>query len=255
MICVRNLNCQVGDKKLLENISLNLEEKQALAIIGKSGSGKSLLARSLLALLDRDFYLRADEFFVDEIKPLKANSKTLQILRTRAALVFQDVMASFYPFLDVGALFHLILKTHTRLNAKMRKEKAFFYLHRFGLENLELIWHSYVHQLSVGMARRVSLALALVCEPRYLICDEITCSLDHENELRIYEFLKELKKDLGIILITHDLNGARELADEILVLEEGKCIEKALKDEFFQAPKSEYAKNLLAEFKKEKYCF
>lgn len=236
MIRIENLNLSFKNKTLLKDISFILEERKTLAILGESGSGKSLLSRALIRLFDKTYKLSAKSFFVANEEPLKFKEKDLRKFRSKVALILQDAHLSFYPFLDIGNMFHIVLKTHTKLDTKQRKQKAFECLKNLGFKDLDLLWHSYAHQLSVGMLRRVNLALALVCEPKYLICDEITASLDKENELRISKLLTEFKKQMNLILITHDLNLAKNLSDEILLLDKGKVLQKLPTSEFFQTP-------------------
>lgn len=234
MIIIENLNLSFKNKKLLDNISFSLEDKKTLAIIGESGSGKSLLSRALIRLFDENYKLSAKRFLIANEELLKLKEKDLGKFRSKVALILQDAHSSFYPFLDVGNMFHIVLKTHTNLDKKQRKQKTFECFESLGFKDLDLLWHSYAHQLSVGMIRRVHLALALVCEPEYLICDEITSSLDKENELRIFKLLEQFKKQTNLILITHDLNLAKNLSDEILLLGKGKVLQNFSTELFFQ---------------------
>ncbi|MBS4240174.1 nickel ABC transporter, ATP-binding protein [Campylobacter vulpis] len=222
MIVLRNLNLSYENTKLLKDISLNLQGGKHLAIIGESGSGKSLFARALIALFSQNYHLNAEEFLINEKNPTKLKNKALQEFRSEVALIFQDAQNSFYPYLNLGDIFHIVLKTHTNLNAKERKNKAFECMQTLGLKDLELLWHSFAYQLSTGMARRIQLALALSSSPKYLICDEITTSLDKQNEEKMIVLLKELKKNLSLILITHDFR-LLSLCDEVLFFEKGKA--------------------------------
>ncbi|WP_246023123.1 ATP-binding cassette domain-containing protein [Campylobacter estrildidarum] len=220
---VRNLSISFKNKVLLENINFTLEKGKTLAITGESGVGKSLLSKALVRLLDSDFNINADEFSFNGIEILKLSNDKLRELRSKIALVLQDSESSLYPCLDIGKLCSLILKTHTNLNQKEYKKYVFSYFEKLGFDNLDLLWHSYPYELSVGMARRASLALALLHKPQILICDEVTASLDAKNTQKIIEILKELKKDIGLICITHDLYFIRSLADEVLVLEKERA--------------------------------
>lgn len=230
MIEVQNLNLSLEGKTLLRDISFILKSGKNLAIMGESGSGKSLLARALIRLFGREYQLGAKVLRVDNKDILSLKDEPLRLFRAQFAVVFQDANDGFYPYLNLGDMFHIVLKTHTNLSAKERKERAFEYMRRLGFLDLELLWHSFVHQLSVGMARRLSLALALSSSPKYLICDEITASLDKENEKKIIAFLKERK---NLIFITHDLNLAKELSDELLILKRGKVERFCKTREFF----------------------
>lgn len=188
-------------------------------ILGESGVGKSLLGKALVRLLDSNFTINFDELSFHNSCIFNFNKEELRNFRSKVALVLQDAELSLYPYLDIGNLCHLVLKTHTKLKQKERKDYAFSYLYKLGFEDLDRLWHSYVNELSLGMARRVSLALALLNKPQILICDEITASLDKENVSKIISILEELKNTTALVCITHDLNLVNSLADEILMLE------------------------------------
>lgn len=216
---VRNLSLKLKQKILFSSISFDVKIGQSLAIMGESGIGKSLLGKALVRLLDFKFEMSADELSFNDKAILNLNKNELRKFRSKVGLILQDAELSLYPYLDIGNLFHLFLKTHTKLNKKDRKAYAFSLLEKLGFENIDLLWHSYANELSLGMARRVSLALALLNKPQILICDEITASLDEENAQKIIQILKELKNSVGLICITHDLNLSVALADEVLFLE------------------------------------
>ncbi|MBM0637307.1 ATP-binding cassette domain-containing protein [Campylobacter sp. VicNov18] len=234
---IRNLNISVKNKLVLKNVNFDIKAGKTLMILGESGVGKSLLGKALLRLLDEDFKVNAKELSFQGVCVFDLNKDGLRQLRSKVALVLQDAELSLYPYLDIGKLCDLVLKTHTNFTKKERKDYAFSYLQKLGFENLDLLWHSYANELSLGMARRVSLALALFNKPQILICDEITASLDEENIQKIMQILKEFKKDKALVCITHDLNLVRCLGDEILLLskDEPKCYDL---DQFL---KSEYA--------------
>ena len=216
---VKNLTIKLKQNTILSNINFNAKIGKSLMILGESGIGKSLLGKALVRLLNSKFHISADELSFNNISILDLNKNKLREFRSKVGLILQDAELSLYPYLNIGNLFHLVLKTHTNFNQKTRKDYAFSYLQRLGFEDVDLLWHSYAHELSLGMARRVSLALALLNQPQILICDEITSSLDEENAQKIIEILKELKKTKGLICITHDLKLVHSLADEILLLE------------------------------------
>lgn len=232
MICVQNLSLEFKGHKLLQNISFNLEKNKTLAILGDSGAGKSLLGRSLIRLFNETYNLEAKALKFNETDILK--TKQLKKLRSELGLVLQEAELSFYPYMDIGEFCHLILKTHTNLNGTQRKKKALECFEKLGFEELDLLWHSYPHTLSVGMLRRLSLALALLCGAKCLICDEINASLDEENLTKMLKLLKDLKKDLGLILITHNLSFAKQLSDKVLILEKGKVLLNSSFEDFLK---------------------
>lgn len=246
MICVENLNLSFKQKLLLQDINFKLESKKSLAIIGKSGVGKSLLLKSLIRLFDKNYTLRAKTIRFDDSEVLKLNNKELNYLRAKANLLFQDVYGSFYPFVDIGSYFNIVIKTHTNLNTKQIKEKAFYFFECLGLKNHDFLWHSFIYQLSGGMARRVQIALALLCRSQYLLCDEITSSLDMHNENKIIDIFKKLKtKFTNIIYVSHNLNLIRQLCDEVLVFEESNIVYQCSMEEFLNSSKNKYIKKIL----------
>ena len=249
MIKVRNLNLKLNEHKLLDSISLELRPKSALGVLGKSGAGKSLLAKSLLCLVGKNFALSADELSVAGFSPLNLDKNALRTLRTKVGFIFQDARASFHPMFNMGDIFEMHLKEHSKFGKKERKNLAFSWLERLGFDDMELLWHSYTHQLSAGMAMRAQVALALSLGAQILLCDEITSSLDEKNAQNITDIFKELKKEKSLVLISHELDFVRALSDEIIVLERGQITEKANAKDFFSAPKTEYGKELLRLYK------
>ena len=222
---VRNLNISLKNNLLLKDINLDIKTGKTLMILGQSGVGKSLLGKVLVRLLDSNFTISFDELSFHNSCIFNFNKEELRNFRSKVALV--------YPYLDIGNLCHLVLKTHTKLKQKERKDYAFSYFQKLGFENLDRLWHSYANELSLGMARRVSLALALLNQPQILICDEITASLDKENASKIISILEELKNNTALVCITHDLNLVNSLADEILMLQKNSSNLYSL-DEFLR---------------------
>lgn len=249
MIDIKNLNLKFKNQILLENININLKDNKTLFIVGKSGSGKSTLAKSFIRLFDKNYFLSADKFKINNENVLSLNDDKLSKFRSKVSLIFQN--NNIYPLLDIGSYFNIILKTHTNLSKKQRKDLIFYHLKNLGFKDLDLIYHSYIYQLSVGMIKKIELCSCLLCSPKYLICDEITSSLDKENEENIINLIKKIKQNTNIILISHDLKML-DLADYVLFLDNGKMISFGKKDEvlnqeyfkhIFKAYEEFYAKN------------
>ncbi|CAM4082679.1 ATP-binding cassette domain-containing protein [Campylobacter armoricus] len=252
MIKIVNLNLSFKDKILLKNLNLSLDEGKSLAIMGKSGAGKSLLLKSMIKLFDKHYKLSAQKFEIGQKNILDLKENELNALRAKVNLLFQDVYGSFYPLVDIGSYFNIVLKTHTDLSAKEIKEKAFYFFECLGLKNHDLLWHSFIYQLSGGMARRIQIALALLSGAQYLLCDEITSSLDRANEEKIIAILKELKTQFkNLIFITHDVNLAKELCDEVVIIEERTLMYQMSIKDFLNNPKGVFAKELLELFESE----
>ncbi|RKO64803.1 peptide ABC transporter ATP-binding protein [Campylobacter sp. P255] len=252
MIEVSCLNLSFKDQVLLKDVKLELEDGKALAIMGKSGSGKSLFLKSMIRLFDKRYLLHAEKLYLDDQDVLNLKEKELNVLRSKASLLFQDVYGSFYPLVDIGNYFNIVLKTHTSLSTKEIKEKAFFYFECLGLKNHDLLWHSFIYQLSGGMARRVQIALALLSGAQYLLCDEITSSLDKANEEKIIAILKDLKSQFkNLIFITHDIHLAKELCDEVAIMEDKTLLYQMPVKDFLSNPQGAFAKELFSFFENE----
>lgn len=219
MIDIKNLNIFYKNLQILKNINFYLKSGQVCGIMGKSGSGKSIFAKSFIRLFDDDFFVKADKFCVDGDEILNFDKKTLSIYRKKVALIFQNSLACLHPMLNVGDHFNFYFD-------KNIKSKAFLYFKNFGFSDPDLLWHKFPYELSGGEATRIAIVLALLSNPKILICDEITNGLDTINQKSIIEILKNLKNDLNIIFISHQENITKYLCDEIWLMNDGnltKC--------------------------------
>lgn len=245
MINIQNLNLTYKNNRILKNISLRLKNGKTLGIIGQSGSGKSMFARTLINLLGDEFSINVDKFEVLGKSVLSLGKKELVNYRKfDVGLIFQNAGESFHPLYNIGDIFITSLKNHYK-DINEIKKVTFDTLARLGFENPELIWHEFPLQISGGMLARVQIALNLCMRQKMLICDEITSSLDSINAQNIINILKELKDELNFIIITHDPNVIYELADEVCVFDGGKIIEQNIKSEIFDRPKEKLTKEIL----------
>lgn len=228
----------MGRVKIIHDLRLNLKEGSALGIIGESGSGKSTLVKAVIRLLDAEGTLN---FKGKSIKDWgKEYPKQVQ-------MIFQDPYASLNPNQRVGESIAEPLLVHRRStgreDAKLRVDEL---LQLCGLKPEDA--QKYPHQFSGGQRQRICIARALALEPEVLLCDESVSALDVSVQAQILNLLKELqlKKNLSILFITHDLNVAAWFCDEIAVLYKGVLVEAGSVAEVIQSPKSEYTKKLLA---------
>lgn len=242
MIEVEKLSLSIGGRMILNDVSFS--SFRSIGIIGESGSGKTSLLKSLVALFSPPFLLQAKKLKVNQVNVLHLDSKRMRLFRQRVGFVSADIYGSFYPLNDIGRVFDALIAYHyPAKNKKERKKLSFEVMEKMGLTNLDLIWHSYIKELSGGMARRVQLALCLACGARYLLCDEITSSLDEENAQKIIDLLKSMR--IPLAFVTHQLEHLEALCDEVIVMQEGKVVEQSSKQDFFLTPKSPYAHSLM----------
>ena len=227
--------------KALNNVSLSIKKGETLAIVGESGSGKSTLARCLLQLLSLD---QGELFFKGKnLKTLKIEDK--KDLKRQIQMVFQDPYASLNPRMKIGEILEEGLLIHGLGNKISRDKKIRDMIKKVGLEVADLT--KYPHQFSGGQRQRIGIARALIVEPELVICDEPVSALDVSIQAQILLLLKELQKELGLsyLFISHDLRVVRHMADNIVVMHQGKIVEQGSVKSIYEKPKANYTRELL----------
>lgn len=223
-----------------KSIDLQLGYGDTLAVVGESGSGKSTLARMVLRLIEPD----AGAILFDGADVRQMNREDLRQFRRKAQIVFQDPYASLDPRLKVGAS---IMRGPMAFGTARdeAREIAKKWLVRVGLGAGVL--DRYPHEFSGGQRQRICIARALALDPSLLIADEAVSALDVSVQAQVLELLSELKAEMGLtmLFITHDLRVAREIADQVIVMQRGEIVEQASARDLFHAPKSPYTRRLL----------
>ncbi|MBW4033630.1 MAG: ABC transporter ATP-binding protein [Acidobacteria bacterium] len=235
-----------GDNRLLavNEVSFTLESGKTVALVGQSGSGKSTIAK-LLMQLERP---TSGQILVDG-EPIRRHGRGLREYRHQVQMVFQDPFASLNPYHSVAhhlarpLLIHGRAKTRAEVDAGVER-----LLQRVRLVPAAETAAKHPHELSGGQRQRVAIARALAPEPRMLIADEPVSMLDVSIRLGVLNLLAELQREdnLGVLYITHDLATARHFCDEILVMYQGRIVERGPADEVILHPKHEYTKRLAA---------
>ena len=213
----------------VQGVSFTVEPGRTLAIIGESGSGKTVSAYAVLGLLPRTAQVSGSIRF-DGIELVGRGEKDLREHRGRnAAMVFQDPERSLNPTMRIGTQITEAIKTHLPLGRAEAHERAVELLRMVRLPTPERRFYEYPHQLSGGMRQRVVIAIALACEPRLLIADEATTALDVTTQAQIMDLLLGLQQELGtaLVMISHDLALAASYAEEVLVMYAGRVVERA----------------------------
>lgn len=238
-----------GLVRAVEGVSFSVEEGQTLGIVGESGCGKSVLSRSILRLVPEPPGIRAGGevlFAGQDLQHL--NEPALREIRGSAiAMVFQDPMTSLNPVLTIGRQIGEVLERHLGHSRSKARLRAVELLDSVGVQGGAKRLDEYPHQLSGGMRQRVTIAMALACQPKVLIADEPTTALDATIQMQILILLKRLQRETGMamIFISHDLGAVASVADEIAVMYAGRIVEKAPRDDLFERMRMPYTQALL----------
>lgn len=234
---VEHLNKFYGDWQVLHDISFGLKKGEVLTLLGPSGSGKSTLLRTLNGLED---YKDGAIYFHD--KKIEPSPKQWQLLRQKIGMVFQSY--DLFPNLNVMENVLLAPVKVQKRNETDVEKQARELLDRVGLSDYA---QSYPRELSGGQKQRVAIVRALAMNPEIMLFDEITASLDPEMVRGVQEIVEDLSRrdHMTMIIVTHQMNFAAKIADEVIFLENGKILEKSSGKEFFEHPKTERAREFL----------
>ena len=237
-----------GELQAVQGISLALERGKTLGIVGESGSGKTVLSRAIMGLLPRQGVTQTGSVRYQGQEILHASPKDLRRLwGTEIAMVFQDPMTSLNPVQRIGNQITESLKIHLKLDRAEAKETALSLLMQVGIPSPVERFDAYPHQLSGGMRQRVIIAIALACAPRLLMADEPTTGLDVTVQAQILDVLSTLQRDreMGMVLVTHDLGVVATRTDEIIVMYAGNVVERAPTRTLFSQMSMPYTEALL----------
>jgi len=250
LLQIKNLKTsfRIGDHyyPAVDDVTLTLNNKETLAIVGESGCGKSALAFSVMGLHTRAKIDGNILFKNHDIANI--SSSNLNKLRGKdMSMIFQDPLTALNPLMTVGDQIGETIFLHDNLSKEKRKEKVIDLLNKVGIPRPQHTYTQYPHELSGGMRQRVIIAIAIANDPELLIADEPTTALDATIQSQILGLLNKLKDDMdaGIILITHDLGVVAEMADRVAVMYAGEIVEITDVHTLFEEPLHPYTKSLL----------
>lgn len=253
----------VSDKKevkIVKDVSFSVRRGSTLAVVGESGCGKSVTMNSVMRFLGRNAQVRAKSIRFNalnadgsvtahQLESLKnPNGPEMRALRgPQMSMVFQDPMSSLNPVYKVGDQVAEGLIQHTGMSKKEARGQVLELFRKLGIPDPESRIDCYPHQFSGGMKQRVVIAIAMICNPELIICDEPTTALDVTIQAQIMELLKKLQVENGksIILITHNMGLVAEMADEVCVMYMGRVVEFGALADIFDHPSHPYTKALL----------
>jgi microcin C transport system ATP-binding protein len=245
-----NEDNQPVQDQVLFDVSLSLNKGETVALVGESGSGKSITALSILRLLEDSSNIRQQGEIRFEDQDLFAlTPEEIRTIRgNRIAMIFQEPMSSLNPVYTIGNQLQEPLKLHRGMGKKEADREAIKLLTRTGIDDPAGRLRSYSHQLSGGQRQRVMIAMALACRPSLLIADEPTTALDVTIQAQILDLIKDIQDEynMGLLLITHDLEMVKKHADRIYIMQEGRIVESGATEKIFSAPSHQYTRCLMS---------
>jgi ABC-type dipeptide/oligopeptide/nickel transport system ATPase component len=238
-----NLPAPAGRVRVLEGIDIDVPHGEVVGVVGESGSGKTMLLRSIMDILPDRAHRSWSIAFDGDDATARFGAERLPV-----AMVFQDPMTSFDPLVKIGA--HLVevvrrFRGGSRAQARVAALEA---LAAVRIPQPERVFGQYPHELSGGMRQRVMVAMALLAEPRLLVADEPTTALDATIQMELLALLRRLQseRDLTVLVVTHDLGVVAALCDRVVVMKDGRIVERGTVDDVFARPQHEYTRTLLA---------
>ncbi len=253
LLQVRDLHVEFrtrdGVAKAVNGVNYSVRAGETLAILGESGSGKSVSSQAVMGILDSPpgFVTGGEIIFKGRDLLKLGNEERRKIRGAQMAMVFQDALSSLNPVLTVGYQLGEMYRTHKGTSRKDAKLKAVELMEKVGIPGAKERVNQYPHQFSGGMRQRVMIAMALALEPDLIIADEPTTALDVTVQAQVMELLADLQREynMGLILITHDLGVVADVADKIAVMYAGRIVETAPVHELYSRPSHPYTKGLL----------
>lgn len=235
------LNTKSFTVNALDDVTFTVKKGQCLAIVGESGSGKSTLAKTIMKLLSPD----SGEINFMKQNIVNLSSDETRIFRKKIQMIFQDPFSSLNPKFTIRQILSEPLEIHMMGDKDEIEGKVIEHIKLVGLSEDDL--SRYPHQFSGGQRQRICIARALIIKPEVIVCDEPVSALDVSIQAQILELLKKLQKkfQLTYLFITHDLRVVKYIADEVIVLQNGKLVEKGSVSQLFNKPSTDYTKALI----------
>jgi peptide/nickel transport system ATP-binding protein/oligopeptide transport system ATP-binding protein len=238
-----------GVAKAVNGVNYSVSAGETLAVLGESGSGKSVTAQAIMGILDMPpaSIPQGEILFRGQDMLKMSNEERRKIRGRKIAMIFQDALSSLNPVLSVGYQLGEMFRVHQGLSKKEARAKSIELMDRVKIPASAARVNDYPHQFSGGMRQRIMIAMALALEPDLIIADEPTTALDVTVQAQVMDLLAELQREynMGLILITHDLGVVADVADKIAVMYAGRIVERAPVHELYKRPAHPYTRGLL----------
>ncbi|BBI31131.1 dipeptide ABC transporter ATP-binding protein [Cohnella abietis] len=238
-----------GNLEAVQGMELDIHRGEIVSLVGESGSGKTVTSLAILQLFDKaQGYSLSGEINWNDVDIASVSKKDLNRLRgKKIAMIFQDPMTALDPLFTIGSQITEVIIRHLGLSRRAAEDQAISLLKKVGIPEAHLRVKQFPHELSGGMRQRAMIAMALACGPELLIADEPTTALDVTVQAQILHLLRELQREMGlsILLITHDLGVAAQMADRVAVMYAGKIVEQGTAQELFDQPWHPYTEGLI----------
>ena len=237
------LYSEKGPLPVIDKVNLSIKEGEIVGIVGESGCGKSMLASAIMNLLNSPAQIAAGTIFYEGQDMTTLSSKEFQKIRgNEISMIFQEPMTSLNPLMKVGKQIEEAIKAHEKVSNAELKERAIAAIRDVGIPQPEKVYHDIPSRLSGGMRQRIMIAMALVCHPKLLICDEPTTALDVTIQAQILRLIKKLRDETNtaVIFISHDMGVIYQMVDRVVVMYAGQFVESAPCKKLFEKPLHPY---------------
>ncbi len=243
-----HVDIMYGQSLVVEDADFDLASGEILGIVGESGSGKSTLLKAGMGLLGKEGQVSRGKILYDGKNLEKCSEREMQKIRgAELGMIFQTAGSSFCPIRTLRVQMYEAVRAHKKISKAEFTDEALDLLKKFGFDKPNRILDAYPFELSGGMQQRVGIVAAMLLHPRVLLADEPTSALDVSVQKQVVEQLLMLRQDYGtsIVLVSHNIGVIRAMADEVLVLYQGKILDYGKKDDILEHPTAEYTKKLL----------
>ena len=253
LLQIRNLTVALpegSDRQFaVHDVSFDVPARQTVAVVGESGSGKSVMANAVMQLLPaHSLRIVEGEIVLAGENLLALQDKELRLIRgAHIGMVFQEPMTALNPVMRIGEQIEEVLLVHGHKDAQSRELRVLELLREMSLPEPEALRHRYPFQLSGGQRQRVVIAIAMALAPQILIADEPTTALDVTTQAQILELIRQLQQThgIGVLFITHDFGVVADIADRVVVMQQGRVVEAGTADQVLRAPQHEYTRGLI----------